>query len=292
MTGNAALAPFLIFVGTPLYNYFIFDDATNLPKSTEKAFENSKMFAIPLWTVVFWCVCVWLYGLALFSGYYKDSPFFHHVPETAWQMFTFFVSVSFFASLAQANGHELVHKKETHHKFVGAIPYFLCCYSHFGPEHVKGHHRFIATDDDPVSTDKGFSFYQHIVKAVVGTHITSWNREIERINRHNQSDKPGKQHWLLNNAMTFYFCLHVGLWIFVYQFAGMGGINFQIRYTCAGLFWAEAINYIEHYGLRRKKVDGEYEAVDGWASWNAPASTLAAKIQRHSDHHTHAYRPY
>jgi hypothetical protein len=54
----------------------------------------------------------------------------------------------------------------------------------------------------------------------------------------------------------------------------------------------EAINYLEHYGLRRKKVGDEYEAVDGFASWNAPASTLAAKIQRHSDHHTHAYRPY
>jgi len=73
----------------------------------------------------------------------------------------------------------------------------------------------------------------------------------------------------------------------------MGGIKFQIYYTIAGLFWVEAINYLEHYGLRRKKTaDGEYEAVDGFCSWNAPASTLSAKIQRHSDHHTHSYRPY
>lgn len=92
--------------------------------------------------------------------------------------------------------------------------------------------------------------------------------------------------------MTFYFCLHLALWTFVYQCFGMGGIEFHIKYTCSGLFWTEAINYLEHYGLRRRKVGDEYEAVDGFASWNAPASTLSAKIQRHSDHHTHAYRPY
>lgn len=150
------------------------EDQTNLPKESERKFENSWMFIVPLYTVVFWCVCVWLYGLALFSGYYKDSPYFQHIPETAWQTFTFFGGVSFFAALAQGNGHELVHKRETAHKFVGAIPYFLCSYSHFGPEHVKGHHRYIATDEDPVSTDKGFTFYWHIAKAVTGTHISSW----------------------------------------------------------------------------------------------------------------------
>lgn len=71
-------------------------------------------------------------------------------------------------------------------------------------------------------------------------------------------------------------------------------------YTISGLFWAEAVNYLEHYGLRRRVIsdvkteDGKevFESIDGYHSWNAPASTLAFKIQRHSDHHAHSFRPY
>ena len=32
--------------------------------------------------------------------------------------------------------------------------------------------------------------------------------------------------------------------------------------------------------------------MDGFCSWNAPASTITFKIQRHSDHHAHGFRPY
>lgn len=92
--------------------------------------------------------------------------------------------------------------------------------------------------------------------------------------------------------MTMYFMMHVALFVFVYLVFGDGGLKFQIRYTIAGLCWVETVNYIEHYGLRRKKIGDEYEAVNGFHSWNAPASTISAKIQRHSDHHCHGYRPY
>jgi alkane 1-monooxygenase len=50
----------------------------------------------------------------------------------------------------------------------------------------------------------------------------------------------------------------------------------------------ETINYIEHYGLERKKLpDGEYEKVTIRHSWNAPhkfSNYILMKIQRHSDH--------
>ena len=107
--------------------------------------------------------------------------------------------------------------------------------------------------------------------------------------------------------MVLYFCLHVSLIAGIYYMFGTGGLYFQLWYAATGLFWAEAVNFLEHYGLRRRKLteiktaDGKvdetapkdtYEAIDGFHSWNAPASTLAFKIQRHSDHHAHAFRPY
>lgn len=112
---------------------------------------------------------------------------------------------------------------------------------------------------------------------------------------------------LVHNAMVFYFILHMSMLVSIYYFLGMGGLYFQAAYTVSGLFWAEAVNYLEHYGLRRRKLtdikgaDGKvdetapkdvYESIDSFHSWNAPASPLAFKIQRHSDHHHHAFRPY
>jgi alkane 1-monooxygenase len=58
----------------------------------------------------------------------------------------------------------------------------------------------------------------------------------------------------------------------------------------------EAVNYLEHYGLRRQKLaDGRYERVRASHSWNS--NTIVANVclfhlQRHSDHHAHPLRRY
>ena len=86
--------------------------------------------------------------------------------------------------------------------------------------------------------------------------------------------------------MTAYFAIHCGMTLSIYHFFGKGGLLFHLFYTISGLFWAETVNYLEHYGLRRRVIsdvkteDGKevYESIDGFHSWNAPASTLAFKI--------------
>ena len=53
------------------------------------------------------------------------------------------------------------------------------------------------------------------------------------------------------------------------------------------------INYIEHYGLlRAKDSSGVYESINRYHSWNSISSPMLFRIQRHSDHHAHAFRPY
>ena len=53
------------------------------------------------------------------------------------------------------------------------------------------------------------------------------------------------------------------------------------------------MNYIEHYGLRRKlDKDGIPESAGYMHSWAALASPQNFKIQRHPDHHAHKFRPY
>ena len=93
--------------------------------------------------------------------------------------------------------------------------------------------------------------------------------------------------------MVMYFLMHLTMWITVYRIFGNKGIEFQFWASFSNLMWLEAGNYGEHYGLRRwKDANGVWESVSGWHSWNAPASVLSFKIQRHSDHHCHGFRPY
>ncbi|HYM48791.1 MAG TPA: fatty acid desaturase, partial [Burkholderiaceae bacterium] len=57
----------------------------------------------------------------------------------------------------------------------------------------------------------------------------------------------------------------------------------------------EIINYIEHYGLQRKHIDGRFEPVHEDHSWNANyavSNWMLFNLQLHPDHHIHMHRPY
>ena len=58
----------------------------------------------------------------------------------------------------------------------------------------------------------------------------------------------------------------------------------------------ELVNYVEHYGISRKELSpGRYERVNPRHSWNAShvlSNFFLFQLQRHSDHHVHAYKRY
>ena len=76
---------------------------------------------------------------------------FPRKPETNFEYLVFCFFVSFFGSLSSTAGHELVHKRESIHKFVGNLVYTLFLYSHFHSEHLQSHHKDLATPNDAVS---------------------------------------------------------------------------------------------------------------------------------------------
>ncbi len=63
-----------------------------------------------------------------------------------------------------------------------------------------------------------------------------------------------------------------------------------------GFSLLELVNYLEHYGMERKKLsNGTYEKVTPNHSWNAShivSNFLLFQLQRHSDHHAFAYKRY
>ena len=95
------------------------------------------------------------------------------------------------------------------------------------------------------------------------------------------------------NRVVRYAVLHLAILVTIHLLFGPRAVLFHLAYSFVGIFFIELINYVEHYGLARKKdVRGIYEPITERHSWNSTSSSLLFRIQRHSDHHMHAYRPY
>lgn len=93
--------------------------------------------------------------------------------------------------------------------------------------------------------------------------------------------------------MVWFTALHLLMaWTIFFVF-GWGGLKHQLVYSLVGAWYLEMINYIEHYGLlRMKDSQGISESINRYHSWNAVSSPVLFRIQRHSDHHAHSFRPY
>ena len=98
---------------------------------------------------------------------------------------------------------------------------------------------------------------------------------------------------IVQNRMIYYLLIHISICICIYKVFGLSSLKFQAVYTVTGIFWLEMVNYLEHYGLRSEKdKNGVYESIDCTHSWSAVSSPMTFRIQRHSDHHAHSFRPY
>lgn len=149
---------------------------------------------------------------------------------------------------------------------------------------MYGHHRRVATSEDPASAEKGINLYSFFVRSFLGSY-----KSVYRMERQNK--KPFFANYgVLSVVVSVLFAA------LIFKIYGtQAGILFLIG-SHGAIFFLEIINYIEHYGLRRqKKADGSYEKVTIKHSWNAPhrfTNYFLFKVQRHSDHHENSTKPY
>jgi alkane 1-monooxygenase len=132
-----------------------------LDQKSEQLFKNDKRFMGPLYAFVFNDWATWVWCLYIVSG---SQPWFlpedywlfrSYIPQTVggWTLFTFVWG--YMAGVNGLAGHELIHKREVGHKILGTYTYSKILYSHFFYEHNSGHHRNVATPDDPATARKG-----------------------------------------------------------------------------------------------------------------------------------------
>ncbi len=77
---------------------------------------------------------------------------------------------------------------------------------------------------------------------------------------------------------------------------GLALIPYILISAVYGFALLETVNYLEHYGLLRQKLDnGRYERCAPVHSWNSDhivTNLFLYHLQRHSDHHANPTRRY
>jgi len=169
-------------------------------------------------------------------------------------------------------GHELGHSKNKTDMLIGKTLLLLSWNGHFLPYHNLGHHKNVATDQDPASARKNELLYTFWIRSHFGSYIQAW-----------QLDK---------SYMVKYTLLSL-IWICLIVF--LGGIKVFIAYTIAsvfGIILLETVNYIEHYGLRRGPNQKRILPQHSWNSDHLLSRLTLFNLSRHSDHHANASKKY
>ncbi len=273
-------AVILAFVILPSLELFITMSTDNFTEDEEKSRLSNSFFDVLLFInlpLIFGLL--WLY--------------FNHVSFitlNANELIGMTLSVGVVLGAGINVAHELGHKSGRLEQLVSKMILLPNMYMHFIIEHNRGHHVHIATPEDPATSRKGEIIYAFWIRSSVLGYISAWKLEAKRLKRE------GKSAFSLNNEMLQFQIIQLAYLAIVFFFFGSFALLLAMAVATVGFLLLETINYIEHYGLVRTKLEnGRYERVDMRHSWNSNhelGRIMLYELTRHSDHHFKANRKY
>jgi alkane 1-monooxygenase len=170
-------------------------------------------------------------------------------------------------------------------------------YMHFFIEHNKGHHVHVATPRDPASSRYNENMYAFWFRSVYGSFMSAWNIEADRVKRSGAKILSWQNEMIQYLVYTLTYLLAMTALVSVVNGGlALGVMLFLVIQGILAFTLLEVVNYIEHYGIERKLLaNGRYERVNPLHSWNSSyrlSNFFLFQLQRHSDHHATASKPY
>lgn len=187
-------------------------------------------------------------------------------------------------------GHELGHRNDKLNQWIGKLLYLPSLYMHFFIEHNLGHHKNVGTDLDPASAKRNEIIYLFWLRSMIGTVIGACRIEMKRLK------SAGISFLSLHNQILQFIVIQ-GIFLYlIFLYSGWFGLSNFLICALISIVLLESINYIEHYGLRRKLLsNGRYERVMPHHSWNSNhelGRIVLYELTRHSDHHYISNKKY
>jgi alkane 1-monooxygenase len=273
----------------PILDQIIGRDSQNILKSDFETLLQDWYFDLLVYSSIYIH-----YGLLFWGGWLITMT------DVVWyEKIGIALSVGVYASGIINVAHELGHRSNKIAQWHARAALMSVSYMHFVIEHNRGHHVHVATPNDPATSKKNQTIFQFWIQTLVGSYQSAWQIESRRLEREK------KLRWSVYNEMLWFavlpILLCVTLTIVFFIVNHHTHILWQLPLffvvqSIVAILSLECVNYIEHYGIVRREISaGKYERVNPLHSWNANhlvSNLVLFQLQRHSDHHAFASRPY
>jgi len=270
----------IAYVVIPVLDWVLGSDTNNPPEEIVPQLEEDRYYRVLTWLTVPMHFAV-LIAVAWFVSRHELG---------GWSVLVLAFTAGIYSGLGINTAHELGHKKTRFERLLAKFALAVPAYGHFCIEHNRGHHRYVATFEDPASARMGESIYKFALREIPGAMRRGWSTEAQRLAAR------GSGAWSLHNGILQSYAISVLL---------QGGLVavfgwIMVPFLAIHNFWAwyqlTSANYIEHYGLLRERTDdGRHERCLPHHSWNANfvfSNVVLFHLERHSDHHAFPARRY
>ena len=265
----------------PLAELLIKPDEKNLNAAEEEVAKKDKLYDYMLYFFV----------VIQFVALYIFLDSFHAIGLTAWDIAGRIFSMGLLCGTFGINvGHELGHRVNVFEQNLAKASLLTSLYMHFFIEHNKGHHKNVATPDDPSSARYNETVYLFYFRTIFFSYLSAWkiaNADLRK------KGLPAL-HW--RNEMMQAHIIQLAFVACIFFSFGIIVTFYFLGAAFMGILLLETVNYIEHYGLHRKQITpGKYERTMPHHSWNSDhvlGRLMLFELSRHSDHHYLASRKY
>lgn len=275
------LTPLLIAYGLgPLLDWWLGEDENNPPEAIVPQLEADPYYRVLTW------ITVPLHFVALVGCAWWVST--QDVSWWGWLVTAYVAGLG--SGLGINTAHELGHKRSAWEQWLAKIVLAVPAYGHFCVEHNRGHHRDVATPEDPASARMGESIYRFALREIPGAMRRAWALERERL------AQKGRTAWSTDNAILQSHAIALLLQGGLVAAFGWTMLPFLALHNLVAWWQLTSANYVEHYGLLRRRLpSGKYERPQPHHSWNANhtyTNLVLFQLERHSDHHANPSRRY
>jgi len=170
--------------------------------------------------------------------------------------------------------HELGHRRALIDRALSRLLLLSIGFGHYAIEHNRGHHRRAATRDDPATARQEEGFWIFLPRYLIGILRDSIRLSTE-------------QKGVINEALAL-GALSIILFFCLFYFLGMKVGIFCVLQSTMAILLVAAIDYVEHWGLVRKEINGKPERMGPQHTWdcaNHCSDLMLFNLPRHASHH-------
>lgn len=155
------ILPVVFYCGVPLFDWLISEDRVNAPESAVAGLDQDRYYR----RIVYLYIPT-QYVITILGAWYAVQG-----TLDIWGLAGLTITVGMINGVGINTAHELGHKTNSLERWLARITLAPVAYGHFFIEHNKGHHKNVATPEDPASSRMGESFWTFLPRSVIGLSL-------------------------------------------------------------------------------------------------------------------------